>query len=169
MTVHCKNAHVMCVKMAGPKWTMRLLTWLQMHCSWLPLSLGGATYHVPACPSMSYFLASGTDAMDCVAVMTPLHYLATLLLGCHNLQLDPPCLLAALLSLGFFFLHTASMMLSFMGLEAGDWLLIAAPPALHVAASLLVSSLSLFLCNWLCSMNFALARVKPLSVLRLLV
>ncbi|DBB12554.1 TPA: hypothetical protein ACH3X3_005349 [Trebouxia sp. C0006] len=69
--------------------------------SWLPLSLGGATYHVPACPSMSYFLAS------------------------------------ALLSLGFFFLHTASMMLSFMGLEAGDWLLIAAPPALHVAASLL--------------------------------
>lgn len=74
--------------------------------------------------------------MSCVAVMTALHCLDTLLLGCLNLT---ACLLAALLSLGFFFLHTASMMLSFMGLEAGDWLLIAAPPALHVAASLLVS------------------------------
>ncbi len=39
------------------------------------------------------------------------------------------------------------MMLSFMGFEAGDWLLIAVPPALHVAASLLVSSLGLFLYN----------------------
>ena len=83
--------------------------------------------------------------MSCAVVMTALHYLATLLLDFHNLQLDTPCLLAALLSLGFFYLHTASMMLSFMGFEAGDWLLIAVPPALHVTASLLVSSLSL--CN----------------------
>ena len=79
--------------------------------------------------------------------MTALHCLATMLLGYHNLQLDSLRLLAALLSLGFFYLHTASMMLSFMGFEAGDWLLIAVPPALHVAASLLVSSLGLFLYN----------------------
>ncbi len=169
MTVLCKNAHVMHVKMAGANWTMRLLTWLQMHCSWLPLSLGGATYYVPACPSMSYFLASGTKCHELRYCYDSSTLLTTLLLGSHNSQLDPPCLLAALLSLGFFSLHTASMMLSFMGLEAGDWLLIAAPPALHVAASLLVSSISLFLCNWLCSMNLALAWVRFLSVQRLLV
>ena len=80
MTVHCKNAHVMCVKMAGPKWTMRLLTWLQMHCSWLPLSLGGATYYIPACSSMSYFLASGTECHKlryCYDSITLLSYYAT--------------------------------------------------------------------------------------------
>ncbi len=77
MTVHCKSAHV---KMAGPDWTMRLLTWLQMHCSWLPLSLGGATYYVPACPSMSYFLASGTECHKlryCYDSITLLSYYAT--------------------------------------------------------------------------------------------
>lgn len=95
--------------------------------------------------------------MSCVIVMTALHYVATLLLGFHNLHLDPLWLPAALLSLGFFYLHTASMMLSFMGFEAGDWLLISVPPALHIAASLLVSSLSLFLCLCICSMKLALA------------
>lgn len=55
---------------------------------------------------------------------------------------------SALLSLGFFYLHTASMMLSFTGFEAGDWLLIAVPPALHVTASLLtVANLAKQGCN----------------------
>ena len=85
--------------------------------------------------------------MNCIIVPKALHYLATLLLGFHNLQLEPLCILAALLSLGFFYLHTASMMLSCMGFEAGDWSLIAVPPTLHAAVSLLVSSLSLFLCH----------------------
>ena len=38
---------------------VKTLTLLQMHCSWLPLSLGDTTYYVPTCSSMSYFLASG--------------------------------------------------------------------------------------------------------------
>ncbi|KAL3137650.1 hypothetical protein ABBQ38_004926 [Trebouxia sp. C0009 RCD-2024] len=69
--------------------------------SWLPLSLGDATYYVPACASMSYFLVS------------------------------------ALLLLGFFLLHTASMVVSFEGLAAGHALYIATPPALHLVTSLL--------------------------------
>ena len=44
--------------------TVMLLTWLQMHCSWLPLSLGGATYYLPACSHMSYFMASGIYALQ---------------------------------------------------------------------------------------------------------
>lgn len=69
--------------------------------SWLPLSLNGATYYVPACSNMSYFLVS------------------------------------AFLSLGFFLLHTASMVVSFEGFAAGNWLLIAVSPTLHFVASLL--------------------------------
>ena len=80
MPVHCKNAHVMPAEMAGANWMMRLLTWLQMHCSWLPLSLGGATYYVPACPSMSYFLASGIECHElrcCYDSITLFSYSAT--------------------------------------------------------------------------------------------
>lgn len=39
------------------------LTLLQMLCSWLPLSLGGATYYLSACPAMSYFLATGDTSV----------------------------------------------------------------------------------------------------------
>lgn len=46
---------------------------------------------------------------------------------------------AALLSLGFFLLHTASMVVSFLGFATQDWVLIAVPPSVHFAASLLVS------------------------------
>ena len=48
---------------------VKTLTLLQMHCSWLPLSLGDATYYVPTCSSMSYFLASGERSTR----LSPLH------------------------------------------------------------------------------------------------
>lgn len=50
---------LLCAWQAMHQQDMTLLTMLQMLCSWLPLSLGGATYYLPACPAMSYFLVTG--------------------------------------------------------------------------------------------------------------
>ena len=49
------------------------------------------------------------------------------------------CESAALLALGFFLLHTASMVIAFEGWGNGSNTLKAIPPALHLAVSLLVS------------------------------
>ena len=114
------------------------LTLLQMLCSWLPLSLGDATYYVPTCSSMSYFLASGelsTSLCHCIHNISYTFAAAACQATCH---------VAAMLSLGFFFLHTASMVISFEGLAAGHALHIALPPAFHLITSLLVSACLLY-------------------------
>lgn len=50
------------------------------------------------------------------------------------------CVSAALLALGYFFLHTASMVIAFEGWSSSNTSFIALPPFAHLVLSLLVSS-----------------------------
>lgn len=82
--------------------------------------------HAQACPTFWYLVR--------MLVFRLLHDS-----GISQRSLLSKCDVAALLLLGFFLLHTASMVVSFEGLAAGHALYIATPPALHLVTSLLVS------------------------------
>ena len=142
----------------------KLLTLLQTCCSWLPLSLGDATYYVPKCSGMSYFLTSGKTGTISAQVHCNMLFQSAIAehITPHDKAGSVCCESAALLSLGFFFLHAASMVIYFKGLTAGHLLQVAMPSALHLLTSLLVRVIAFLTCM-MCMSSLKISTQVPSS------